>query len=149
MNINIKGLTLSQIEYLRVQLTEYKKSLPIQKRIKTFDDVLSYLGIEVNEFNDSAYNLTKDEIAYKKLKFIVQALNEGWQPDWNSNECKYYPWFKMVGSGAGFSFIGCVYDYSSQSVGSRLVFKSRELAEYAGQQFIDLYRDMMLFHHNN
>jgi len=147
MNINIKDLTHEQIKDLRVQLTEYDKNIPIQKRVKTFDDVLSYLGIKVNEFNDSTYNLTNDEIAYKKIKLIVKILNEGWQPDWNnSNEPKYYPWFYMddesqVSSDACFSFPSSDSVNSHSTVGSRLVFKSRELAEYAGQQFINEYKD--------
>ncbi|MNY77977.1 hypothetical protein D3C86_2180520 [compost metagenome] len=47
----------------------------------------------------------------------------------------------QVGSGAGFSFFDYAFDHSGSCVGSRLVFKSRELAEYAAKQFINEYKD--------
>ena len=49
-------------------------------------------------------------------------------------------------AGGGLVFSGA-YDASSFSVagsGSRLAFKTSELAEYAGKQFIEFYRDMMI-----
>ncbi|MOA38929.1 hypothetical protein D3C78_1606660 [compost metagenome] len=47
----------------------------------------------------------------------------------------------QVGSGAVFSFVVYAYGHSHSGVGSRLVFKSRELAEYAAKQFINEYKD--------
>ena len=116
----------------------------IKERVKTFEDACAVLGIDADTIVASTD--TKDEAAYKKLKVIVRALNEGWKPDYfNTSEYKYYPWFKMNISGAplGFSFGDFAYDCTSTSVGARLVFKSRELAEYAGKTFEDLYRDYL------
>ena len=50
----------------------------------------------------------------------------------------------VSGSGSGFSYYDCVFTYSRSSVGSRLVFKSRDLAKYAGQQFEDIYKGFFL-----
>jgi hypothetical protein len=73
------------------------------------------------------------------MAHIAKVLNEGWEPSWNnSNENKYYPWFKM-NSGSGLSCSGYDFVLSYTSVGSRLVFKSAELATYAGNQFLDIY----------
>lgn len=116
----------------------------ITERVKTFDDALVVLGLNKEKFDDSIKDLSKDEVAYKKLKIINKALNEGWTPNWDdSDEYKYYPWFKKVGSGAGFSYYDYFFDYSYSLVGSSLVFKSSELAKYAGQQFIDIYNDFL------
>lgn len=67
----------------------------ITKRVKTYADACAVLGIEpMNETVLAKLGFTKDEIAYRKLKTIAEALNEGWRPDWaNSNENKYWPWF--------------------------------------------------------
>ncbi|ODS87271.1 MAG: hypothetical protein ABS44_11685 [Chryseobacterium sp. SCN 40-13] len=117
----------------------------IKQRIKTFADVLNYFGIDEDDFEDGNETLEPDEVAYRKVKLIVNALNEEWKPDWtNSSQTKYFPWFKMgSSSGSGFSF----HDYdnwlSNSTVGSRLCFKSRELAEYAGKQFTEIYKEFM------
>jgi hypothetical protein len=48
-----------------------------------------------------------------------------------------------AGSGVGLSYGDCVFGYSRARVGSRLCFKSEELAKYAATQFINEYRDYM------
>ena len=89
-------------------------------------------------------NIFKDEIAYVKLKLIAEALNEGWTPDWSNGEWdKWHPWFKMDDSSSAgrFSFYGAGNLHSVSIVGSRLCFKSKDLATYAGTQFLDIYKD--------
>ena len=76
---------------------------------------------------------------------IVEALNEGWKPDWdNYNEAKYYPWFEM--SPSSFAFDVSTYDNEAALAGSgsRLKLKSRELAKYCGEQFKDIWKDIQL-----
>ena len=77
----------------------------ITKRVKTYADACAVLGIEpMNETVLAKLGFTKDEIAYRKLKTIAEALNEGWRPDWaNSNEYKYWPWFVYNPAHADFS----------------------------------------------
>jgi len=115
------------------------------KNIKTFKDACKALNIT---FNPSP-ELSKDELAYQKLKIIAKALNEGWQPNWNDwSEWKYYPWFQMGNNGAspgvGFSFDDCGLGSTASRVGSRLCFKTSELAKYAGKQFEEIYKDYYL-----
>jgi len=89
-------------------------------------------------------------VAHAKLIIIAEALNEGWQPDWNDHsQWKYYPWFTVkasakVPSGSGLAFSDCDHWNSLTTVGSRLCFKSEELAEYAGKQFKKLYEEYFL-----
>jgi hypothetical protein len=121
----------------------------ITDRIKTFEDALKELPeIASNVAILLAYNgVDKDmlaSVAHMKLTIIARVLNEGWKPNWdNSSEYKYYPYFDMR-SGVGFSVTGYDYWYANACVGSRLCFKSRELAEYAGKQFLPLYKDLMV-----
>lgn len=107
--------------------------------IKTFEDACNELENLTPIRNDEA----PDEIAYKKLKIIVAAINQGWIPDWaNTDQRKWYPWFNLS-SGFGFSctYYDCV--YSVADVGSRLCFESEEKAGYAGNQFLELYKDFL------
>lgn len=89
-------------------------------------------------------------IAYSKLIIVSEAINEGWEPDWNDgNEYKYLPWFDMEvekNNTSGFRFYVTTCDYSATLTtgGSRLCFKTSKLAQYAGKQFLDLWRDMMV-----
>lgn len=115
----------------------------------------------------------RDLTAFLKLRIITAALNQGWAPDWtNSDEWKYYPWFclytedeyndldaddkerccRVVGrsysnayAGGGLVFADAVSASSSSytNYGSRLAFKTRELALYAGKQFVDLWCDFV------
>lgn len=107
-----------------------------------------------------------DVLAYLKLRIVVAALNEGWTPDWNNKEQrKWYPWFyiyseeeynalsdedkcRVVGRAYhdANAFGGLVYANASYvstnsytSFGSRLAFKSKELAKYCGEQFGELW----------
>jgi hypothetical protein len=89
-------------------------------------------------------------IAHYKLIIIAEALNEGWQPNWNDmNEYKYFPWFRVKADakrpgGFGFSDSGYVSWAASTHVGSRLCFKTSALALYAGKQFEKLYKEYSL-----
>jgi len=109
----------------------------IKDRIKCFDDVLLENGISREEFEKSCKGLEPDEIAYRMAKLVCLAFNEGWVPDWNeSNQYKYYPWFEMgSSSGVGFSFGDCDAWFTYSYVGSRLCFKTADLAKYAGKLF--------------
>ena len=117
----------------------------IKERIKTFDDVIRELGDDPEEFKNAISIMEEpDEIAYVKLKLIAKALNEGWTPDWSNGQWdKWYPWFKMDDSSSAgrFSFGDAVFRGSTSIVGSRLCFKSKDLATYAGTQFLDIYKD--------
>ncbi len=122
--------------------------MDITQKIKTFEDALAATGESQESFDSRTVNDSPDEIAYKKIKVIANALNEGWLPDWqDSDENKYYPWFDFEddhGSGLGLSYHDCDYGRSLSYVGSRLCFKTRGLAVYAGQQFTSIYADMMV-----
>lgn len=113
-----------------------------------------------------------DIIAYLKLRIICAALNEGWKPTFDKDEWRYYPWFYIytqkeyekldeddkkscrvplrsssyAGAYGGLVYASAYYagSYSLSHVGVRLVFKARELAEYCGKQFIDIWADLLI-----
>ncbi len=124
----------------------------ITQKIQSFEDAARALGLDptaLPQVTGLSEKHASAIIANYKLWVIAEALNEGWAPDWNNyDQWKYYPWFDMesygeqVGSGSGFAFGGYGYVGTISCVGSRLCFKSSELAEYAGKQFLDLYREV-------
>lgn len=125
----------------------------ITDRVKTYEDACKVLGVEpINEQNAKAQGFRSDEIARRKLETIAAALNEGWKPGWNNtDQYKYYPYFyiqentKGKGS-AGLSFARTSYaaSYTAASLGSRLCFYASRLARYAGNQFTDLYEQILI-----
>lgn len=123
----------------------------------------------IEEQNPPMDETAKDLIAYLKLRIICAALNEGWEPTFANEEYRWYPWFvvytkeeldrmseekrrRVVGRSNSYANAsgGLVYasanNASSSSItynGSRLAFKSEELADYAGKQFIEIYADFV------
>lgn len=109
----------------------------------------------------------KPVVDYIKVCIIVAALNEGWVPQFVEGEERWYPWFRLytnkemaemdeakratcrvVGrsfnnanayGGFASAYAYNASSYSHTSIGSRLAFRTEELAEYAGKQFIEEY----------
>lgn len=136
----------------------------ITERIKTFEDACRELGEDhplVKEWQMCRQNISSDLKAYLCLRIITEALNEGWTPQFTKDEGRWYLWYKLItkeeyyelyaedknrviyldNDFVGFLFKILFFDasYKGAFIGSRLVFKSRELAEYAGKQFTNLY----------
>lgn len=127
--------------------------------------VVQYNEIYNNFLDGAAVNNSGDIVAYLKLRIITAALNEGWEPKFTTDEWRWYPWFKLLTKSDieelseeercrvvgradiyAYAYGGLVYAnasnvsaYSGASGGSRLAFKSEELAEYAGNQFAEIY----------
>lgn len=121
----------------------------ITERVKTYEDACKELGIKpIDDDGLMMDGITKDEVAYMKLKTIVKALNEGWQPDWgNWDENKYYSWMMYDDNCSKFkwsSLVECYsYEYSGTTLSPHLCFKTSTLAAYAAKQFEELYNDFL------
>lgn len=120
-------------------------------KIKSFEDACQALGIDSVKALPYTTPEGSEQIAinaFAKTIIIAKALNEGWTPNWDdSSQRKYYPWFWMeleAAGGSGFSYGDFNDAYSGSRVGARLVFKSRELAEYAGKHFLETYKEWMV-----
>jgi hypothetical protein len=105
---------------------------------KSYEDACVVLGLDPKDLPKVENLPEKDRksiIAYYKLTIIIRALNEGWEPDFSDwNQWKYWNWFYLNSEG-----FGCTASHTSTYIGSRLCFKTRELAEYARKQFRDMY----------
>ena len=109
--------------------------------------------------------------AQLKLEIITLALNEGWQHIPDGKHWAYWPWFCLytageiadmgkkgaeeraminatdvseVFSGLGFAASDYAWSPSYAYIGSRLAYKSSELARYSGKQFIELWKEALL-----
>ena len=154
-----------------------KAILPVNERIKTFEDACKELGfghILVAEYNlfvgDAVNTLSPDIVAYMKLRIIAAALNEGWEPQFTTDEYRWYPWFTLWteeelkgkseqwkkdhalwlfgGSSAAGASCGLAsalsataWSRSDSDISARLAVKSEELAVYFGKQFISIWAD--------
>jgi hypothetical protein len=123
-------LTPEQIEIVKsAKFGDYRD-------ITTFEEACEAVGIKWEE----PIGLPVDVIAYMKLRIIAKALNGGsWMTYKDTDEGKYYPYFNASGSAAGFSYDVCTYVRSGSFVGSRLTFKTADIAKYAGTQFLEIY----------
>lgn len=119
----------------------------VKVRIKTFEDACAELGENhqyvraYREWMRIVYAECEDITAYMKLRVIVVALNEGWVPQFTEGERRWYVWYGN--SHGGLVYANALYagSLSHSNYGARLAFKSKELAEYAGKQFIDIYKE--------
>jgi len=127
------------------------ETLSIMDRVKTFEDALALADEKTREeFLRSleGYN-TKDEIAYKKLKLITKVVNEGWVADYTDPlQRRYFLWGGSLKDGALAGLLVAICDsalgVTYVNVGYRLNFKSMEIAEYVGNQFLDLWNEYLL-----
>ena len=117
----------------------------IKDRVKTVEDACEILGEEDADVISykALINAQVSEhiVANQALVVVIKALNEGWVPDWeNGKYDKWINWFNMSSSSSGrFSFFASVTLHSDSYCGSRLCFRSKELAYYATEQFLYLY----------
>lgn len=124
--------------------------------------------------NYGVYN-QPDIDAYLRLRIIAAALNEGWEPQFTEDEWRYFPWFVLYtqkeidemdeeqksrvvyrSSYLASAYGGVAYantdvgsSHTYPYIGSRLAFKSSELAKYAGKQFVDIWADYVFKPQNN
>lgn len=123
-------------------------SQKITDRVKTYEDACRELSMNpLDENKLMKLGLTKHDIAYQKLVTIVKSLNEGWVLDVCDNSVyRWYPWFVTNGSPSSFAFRDsyCVNALALAGSGSRLCFKNKELSEYCGKQFIELWKQFIL-----
>lgn len=107
--------------------------------------------------------------ALLKLRIICAALNEGWTPKFTTDEYRYYPWFYLytqeeidamdeeekgrvlnrsaynanANAGVACSNTNAASSYANAGNGGRLCFFKRELAIYAGKQFLEIWADFI------
>ena len=89
-------------------------------------------------------------IAFNRLCTIAQAWNkeDDFTPNFsNRNQTKWFPWFMYSDDAAGFVFAhtNAAATGTYAGIGSRLCFKTSARARQFGEQFIDLWNQVLLF----
>jgi hypothetical protein len=112
------------------------------REIKTMSDVY-----RVNGITKLTTPPETKERYYEDLILVAKALNGNWKPDWNDlNEYKWYPYF---GFSSAFRFLNAnayyYFNFAHAVIGSRLCFKNKQIAEYAGKIFIEQYEKLIKF----
>ena len=139
----------------------------IKGKVKTFMDAVEMLGINnqtVKDFYDIANKTcAKDILAFAKLKVIAEALNEGWKPKYDIFDGSYYTSFDVItkeeyeklkvndkkkclvfslpDKEIKFAIVSSKLSIACEAF--KISLKSRELAEYFGQQFMDIWKDYL------
>ena len=155
LKINLpEGFQIDSLDKTTGEITLAPIPKDIKERVKTIDDAILILGYDdddvVNYRKMQSLGLHDHILGNQELVLIVKALNEGWKPDWtNGKYDKWFPWFNMdnacSSSSGRFSFNYSVSWHSHSNVGSRLCFKSSDLAKYAGTQFLEIYRKVYTY----
>jgi hypothetical protein len=124
-----------------------------QPKIKTFEAACKALQLDPKKATPKVVGFPKQHakalIAIGQLMIIIQALNGDWKPNWqDTTEPKYCSWWDMnknKSNSSGFRLLDVHDYYNYSSVGSRLCFRSRELAEWALKQpqIKKLYKEFM------
>lgn len=182
-NNSVKEMLRTMFPDIEFEAAQGADKRPVTERIKTFEDACSELGEEhpfVKAWNsfcgcyEDCYGDRDiaDLTAYYKLRIITAALNEGWQPKFTEDECRWYPWFwlwteeeledkddewkqnyaltEISDYDTEYTDLSSAHSNYSPSdrlatcFGSRLYLKSKELAKYCGKQFIDIWADFYL-----
>lgn len=149
------------------------KPKDVTERIKTFDDARNELGQDhpLVKAYETTHTSDVSVSAFMKLRIISAALNEGWKPTLAVTENRYYPYFYFYsqkeidgmcesdkknallwggnsngGSGCclACAVAGNAWSGADAGFSARLVYKNKEIAIYAGKQFLDVYKDYLL-----
>lgn len=113
--------------------------LDIKERVTDYESACEETGRTPLKLSDFDIFSKKDRKRYwnrHQLTVITEALNEGWEPDFDKSDYKYYTYF-YKDNGIFSSVVLISYYYSV--VGSDLVFKNNDLANYARKKFTQTY----------
>lgn len=124
------------------------QKINITEQIKSFEDAMAATGRpNVPDLSNFPEDMREYFAAHYKLAVIAEAINDGWKANYtDDNQKKWFPWLYCAPGSSSFAFDDSYYCYSDAyaSGASRLCFKSKTKAEYAGRQFIDLWNIILL-----
>lgn len=146
--------------------TLYDAQCELAQRAERGDCLAHQLIEEYNCLNSE--ETSTDLLAYMQLRIITAALNEGWEPQFEEEEVRWFPYFILWSKdeidnmsdedkdnkglllwgghaddgtycGSSFSSSSDGWESANAYIGSRLALKTEALATYAGRQFASVY----------
>lgn len=144
MKIDINGVSITLTQEQLAEIARQTNQIKSYKDITSFEKACECQNINVSVFNSKLEGLTKDEIAFRKLKIIVKAIRSfaNWIPNWSdSSQRKWRIWFDLE---KGFSVWYTNYNAASTTVPSALYVESDEQANFLGNTFLDLFKDYLI-----
>jgi len=118
--------------------------------VKTFEDACAILNLDTSKVLYHTLPANAEQVwenNEKRARIITKALNgPDWQADYsNAKQEKWRVWFVWDASAGRFRFYDSDDDdtLADAGTGARRVFKSRQLAEYYGRQFVDLENELL------
>jgi len=119
------------------------------RTIKSFEDACTKENIDPTALPDVSMipeEFAKPIVANYKLMIVFKAINNGWRPDWSkTSQWKYFPWYRVLSSGFGFSNSDYYCVNTITTVGSRLCTDTSEKAMYIAEQFKAEYQEYFLY----
>lgn len=121
------------------------KFLGVTKKPKTIQDAYKICKVDrekIVPYKSPKTKLQKQLNSLVDLKYIALALNRGKELNWdNTDQNKYYPWFKRVSGRWVFAGSYCDGDYFLGEVG--FYFLTKENSDYAAKTFEKTYLDCL------
>lgn len=121
----------------------------MKELIKSFERACEVTGDNPTQLPDVSWmpeNRGKAQIATYKMEIIEKAQNmlDNFVPDYsNYGQLKHYPWFVWVPSRSAFVFTRTVFTGTRTTLGSRFCFVDTKTSRFMGENYADLYNDMM------
>ena len=130
----------------------YNHLISVTKQVTSYETACKVLDIKPTypKFTQCQKQDRKSMIAYHQLTIIIRALNilpngKYWVINFNDPyQIKWKIWWKIDKDNLRCSYSDVAPSYAGANVGSLLLFRSEELAEYCAKQFKDLWSDYIL-----
>ena len=116
----------------------------VKDRIKTIEDARKATNRPEVDFSNVPDDMRDFIEGIYNAAVVTEALNEGYKPDWNDYEPKWYPWFRMSPSAFSCHDSFYVRSHAGAGSGSRLKYPTEELADYSAKQFVDIWKKVQL-----
>lgn len=122
----------------------------MESKIKTLEDAFIAQGIDPNVRPDVSMLPEIDKaptVENFEREVLIRALNsegleKNWEPDYdNDDQPKYEHVYYKTAAGWSLTFVD--YWYSITYCGSRRVFRTRPIANYAWEQFPQYFKNML------
>lgn len=142
---NTRKEAREKLENLKKEVESLEKVLNSPASLFTDIDNISDVYAELGEEEVSAADFDflpkgtrEEQLAFAHVKALERLFNGKWIPNWkDTNEQKWYPYFRDTGSGLvfGFSYY-CYWGYCD----SVAYFKDKATSDFIGTKFLYLFK---------